>query len=341
MYYEDGTGRYEYNIRDHLGNTRLTFTDKDGDGTIEISDDAEVSEVLQENHYYPFGMALGGQWMANAGREDKYQYNGKEFNEDFGLNWYDYGARWYMPDIGRWNAVDPLAEEYYAWSPFHYGYNNPINVIDPDGRFNEYVIDNTTGKTEQISDLGGDEFDIVHHGDIRGDGSITIDPSQTEVLEVQTVVSETSEMSFRLPGLNRVGTGNPGATNLDGTDDPIFNLLTLGGARGIGVAEDFTTLGFSKLASRSRVPQDEWWIKLRELLVKSTKKGRKGQGPGTFFKEGEEYLKFVKESPKTDFSKTRTSRGKPFEPPIPDTRSKSKWKYVIDLFFGNFDNPNF
>ncbi|AEE51739.1 RHS repeat domain-containing protein [Haliscomenobacter hydrossis] len=130
--------RKEYNFKDHLGNTRLVFTDRNGNGIVDITGTASTSDVLQENHYYSFGLAFEGAWLQNdAGvRDNKYGYNGKELNDDFGLNWSDYGARWYDGSIGRWNAVDPLADhdELISWSPYNYANCNPINFIDPDGQ---------------------------------------------------------------------------------------------------------------------------------------------------------------------------------------------------------------
>lgn len=98
-------------------------------------------------------------------RNNAYLFNGKEFNDDMGLNWGvypvsygNYGARFYDPKIARWDSVDPLAEKYFSMSPYNYVGNNPIMRIDSDGRsvVGAYGIMNHTGAAENnISDEVG------------------------------------------------------------------------------------------------------------------------------------------------------------------------------------------
>ncbi|WP_338156067.1 RHS repeat-associated core domain-containing protein [Chryseobacterium arthrosphaerae] len=66
------------------------------------------------------------------GSFNSYKYNGKELQE---TRMFDYGWRQYMPDLGRWNGIDQLAESYLSTSPYAYVANNPVSLTDPDGRW--------------------------------------------------------------------------------------------------------------------------------------------------------------------------------------------------------------
>jgi RHS repeat-associated protein len=133
---------YVYNYTDHLGNIRLSYTEVPSSSSLKI---------IEESNYYPFGLKhanynaqefdfrqseLGFNVVLKPTANNDYnlKFNGKELQEELGLNVYDYGARHYMADIGRWGVVDPLAEKYNSWSGYNYALNNPILFIDPDGR---------------------------------------------------------------------------------------------------------------------------------------------------------------------------------------------------------------
>ena len=144
--YVNNTGsiyNYIFNYTDHLGNIRMSYTKDSSTGLLKI---------LEENHYYPFGLkhinynsdskmyvkqaAIAIVKPVPIGKSLPYQYkyNGKELQDELGLNVYDFGARLYMQDLGRWNVIDPKANEYFNTSSYAYVLNRPTVAIDPDGK---------------------------------------------------------------------------------------------------------------------------------------------------------------------------------------------------------------
>jgi len=80
----------------------------------------------------PFGETMAEQHSYTGEYTNRYKFNGKELDEETGF--YYYGARYYNPKFSIWLSVDPLAEKMPSWSPYNYTMNNPINMVDPDGR---------------------------------------------------------------------------------------------------------------------------------------------------------------------------------------------------------------
>jgi RHS repeat-associated protein len=167
---------YVYNYTDHLGNIRVSYG---------FDPDTRTLKTLEENHYYPFGLKHTNYntYKRDFKKEDpptdapptsipglvvfsikqvvpgemlvyKYKYNGKEWQDELGLNMCDYGARNYDPAIGRWMNIDPKAEEDRRWTPYRYAYNNPLRFTDPDGMLENdatFEVDKK-GNIEKVND---------------------------------------------------------------------------------------------------------------------------------------------------------------------------------------------
>ncbi|WP_159092245.1 DUF6443 domain-containing protein [Aquimarina sp. Aq107] len=168
----NSTGGYDYiyQYKDHLGNIRLSYSDKNKDGDIDLIPGSAENEIIEEKNYYPFGLQHKGYNNTITGREHNYGFGGKEEQDELGLGWIDITARNYDPSIARWMNLDPLAEQMRRHSPYNYAFNNPIYFIDPDGMApTDYYIDRVTGKilgqdgaaTNELRVIDKREFDYA------------------------------------------------------------------------------------------------------------------------------------------------------------------------------------
>ncbi|MFN3756504.1 MAG: RHS repeat domain-containing protein [Flavobacterium sp.] len=105
------------------------------------------------------------QQVPNSGYQ--YKYNGKEWQDELGLNFYDFGFRNYEPSIGRWVNIDPLADRRYEVNPYNYVQNSPLFRFDPDG-LTDFTLDKKTGEVKQIGKKN-DEPDRVLQTNSKGE----------------------------------------------------------------------------------------------------------------------------------------------------------------------------
>jgi RHS repeat-associated protein len=138
--------RYEYTLRDHLGNSRVSFSD------ISLPAGIEYDDRLQTNTYYPYGSTIAPLSSSNQFVPNDYKYNNKEYIDDLSLNMLDYGARLLDPLTGRWNGVDALAERYHSSSGYGYVSGNPISKIDIGGLGEYYTNDGYYLGSDDIDD---------------------------------------------------------------------------------------------------------------------------------------------------------------------------------------------
>jgi RHS repeat-associated protein len=130
--------------------------------------------ILEETHYYPFGLRMEGICTKAANSlTNKYQYGGielqsKEFSDGSGLEAYDFGARMQDPQLGRFWQKDPLAGEYSSYSPYAYVFNNPIILIDPTGMSAEHFDNILEEALNQLSKMKDGE---IAHYERNDDGS--------------------------------------------------------------------------------------------------------------------------------------------------------------------------
>ena len=128
-------------------------------------DNFKLSQVrgplLEETHYYPFGLTMAGISSKSAGKlENLKKYNKgselqhQEFSDGSGLEWYDTHYRQLDVQLGRWNQIDPKCEI----------------AINPDVAENDQVQDESeVGGLESVSPYISMGNDPIKHNDPNGD----------------------------------------------------------------------------------------------------------------------------------------------------------------------------
>ncbi len=101
---------------DHLGSASWV-SDKAGKG-------------IQHLYYLPWGEELDNQRATDYA--SRYTFSGKERDEETGYGYF--GARYYNSDLSIWLSVDPMSDKYPGTSPYTYCADNPVKLVDPDGR---------------------------------------------------------------------------------------------------------------------------------------------------------------------------------------------------------------
>lgn len=91
--------------------------------------------ILEETHYYPFGLTMAGISFKAAGIEPNKEktFQDQRFDNDLGLNWVQFKWRNHDPQTGRFIEIDPLANDYVYNSVYAFSENKVTAHVELEG----------------------------------------------------------------------------------------------------------------------------------------------------------------------------------------------------------------
>ena len=214
-------GVYEYNITDHLENLRVAFKDSLG-----------IAKITQVNAYGAFGDELPTLKYINSTNKNRFGFNLKEEENDFGIGYNDFKWRFSDQILGRFFTIDRLAEKYSDISTYQFASNDPINKVEIDGLegidadnpyVKAYLSKNVQEKVSKANSAGERSFSITTSvgpqvGISVKKGNVGLDVNANVTLQSKTNSSKTNvsltggaNASFSI-GENSVSLGKVDAT---------------------------------------------------------------------------------------------------------------------------------
>jgi RHS repeat-associated protein len=216
----------------------------------DISVEHIESKVTQVADYYPFGMQIK-QTSTDVTNPlaNKYLYNGKEIQNE--TQWYDYGARMYDPQLGRFFTQDRFATKYFSLSPYQYAANDPIRNIDVNGdsiNVSNLIIQNGKLSTEglyvlfnmvsDLSDITGQNFSVNGSGNLVSDGKVNKDKNGNQIGSksarkyVNGLIGSTRDIKVTNDNSKSTQGGGIGSVNIN--SDQIDNNIASMQSAGLG-----------------------------------------------------------------------------------------------------------
>jgi len=191
-----------YYHTDMLGSTRAVVLSTTG-------------AVVESYDFEPWGLLMPGRTLAGPTKEG---FGGKEQDVESGMDYF--GARYYLPALGRWASVDPAMDAMPGWSPYNYVYDNPVLHVDPDGK--QVDVKETNAYWEQTAIEGHQK------GGIRGN-------VQAGFATVMSTVVEFGGLNLMDQGTDEIADGQI-AKGVFHTTLGVLSLMPMPGPKGTGSA---------------------------------------------------------------------------------------------------------
>ena len=178
------------------------------------------SRLLQEQHYYPFGLAVNvGEAVGGDNVHNKFKFEGNEVTEDLSLNLQDFHARMYNYQIGRFTGIDKLADAYgqVSLTPYHFCADDPANGTDPTGLFDGEI----GNRNKTLSDDQGYNLEVIDGDDnlawdggsraMYGDGNGSFSSAESEVnLTNELIALNSGKVNNSVPDATTTGIASAG-----------------------------------------------------------------------------------------------------------------------------------